>query len=323
VKFPFANDVERVHSVVLQNIYIMPQHESFPTALNTLHNLKNGTYRDMYPVIESNHPYIVLPEEVCEEIARHVGAQYDEESGHYLLSNQSYRQLQTKSTSLIFQITSPQSSQHVKISLPSTSLALRLDYPLRKTISNSSWYIPIQHAENERQLALGRAFLQNSVLISDYERSTFYVQEAVPAFPRYKSEIRPILLNKRSTLDSWDTGLSRGAIAGISAGIVSLVVLSGLTALCLRYRNKKGEETSSNDPFWSSSTLLNPFPPEADSAPIQELGDSNLNHRTELETEPAIAELPGNIFTRSWIGFSESSVGVAELADTQKGPRGL
>jgi hypothetical protein len=72
VTFPFADDVERVHSVVLQNIYFTLQLESIPTTLNTF--LK---HYDIYPVIESNRPYIFLLEDVCDEIARHVGAQHD------------------------------------------------------------------------------------------------------------------------------------------------------------------------------------------------------------------------------------------------------
>jgi hypothetical protein len=297
ITFPFGDDVERVHSVILQNIYVTPQLEGTPHAINTVHNLGNWTDRYLYPVIESNRPYLFLPTPVCAEIARHFGAQYDKQSDHYLMSNQSYQDLQTKSTSLTFEITPPQSTKSVKITLPSSSLALRLDYPLRPTIKNSSWYLPIRHAENSQQLALGRAFLQDAVLISDYERGTFSIHQAVPSYPGIKTDLRPILINKRKTLDSWDERLSKAAIAGIVAGAVTLVLLLSLLVICLRRRriqnaveekNREAEVSFSEEPSLISYATLDPNLQEANSSTIHEIAGESLQ---ELETRLAAAEL--------------------------------
>jgi hypothetical protein len=313
--------------VLLEDIYITPQLESSPTLLNKVHNLKNDSGY-LYPVIESNRPYIFLPEEICEEIAGHMGAQYDNQTSHYLMTETSYKVLQSKGTSLIFQIAPSKLSKNVNITLPSTSLALRLDYPLRPTINDSSWYLPIRRSQNKKQLALGRAFLQNAVLISDYERNTFSVHQAVPAQAGYKSDVRPILMNRRNTLDSWNEGLYTAEIAGISVGAIAVTLLAGLLIFCLRRRKRntaalkqlqvnelrlKEETALSDDPSSTSSTLFNGSPHETNSNEVQEMEGETSTPRVELDITTVASELPDSSGTGSLTGlFKDAELGGIE-----------
>jgi hypothetical protein len=70
----------------------------------------------------------------------------------------------------------------VNITLPYDAFDLQLSYPYLPNTTYadpSKYYFPLRQAANETQYVLGRAFLQEAYLITDYERNNFSIHQAV------------------------------------------------------------------------------------------------------------------------------------------------
>jgi hypothetical protein len=312
ITFPFGGDVERSHTVALRNIYFSPQNgaQKFP-----LPGIGNA---DISPVIESHHPYFYLPHQLCENIAEKLNAEYSPQHNQYFTKTPAaHPQL---NPSLTFEI-SPllNSTSTVNITLPYTSLILHLEYLIGDSnVSQTLSYVPIRRAENGHQYALGRAFLQDAVLISDYERNSFSVHSAVH---NGGSEHRPILPGNSSTLDSWNQDNKAenntpnpsklGIIVGASVGGTILIILMLLT-YCLIRRHKQGaaEQGLQNE----ESMRL----PASAAGPglFQELGSTTSPSGTDLVNSPAQAsELADSPLTQvSELGSSHPAS--SELAES-------
>ena len=211
------------------------------------------------PAIDSNRPYIYLPQITCDSIAEILGLQFDSMTENYLIDNATHKRLSMLQPELTFQLGIDfDSKDTVVIKLPYTSLSLQLSFPLTK-VGNETRYFPIRRATGPTQFVLGRAFLQNAYLIADYDRESFSVHQV--RFSDFAPVIREIVPGKiGKTLDSWETStdmesprqstrMSKGAIVGIVCGVVALTVLMFILAFYWRRSNrtKAAEEAKSQD----------------------------------------------------------------------------
>ncbi len=207
-----------------------------------------------FTFIDSTVAEIYLPLDVCKSFERVFNLAWNATFGLYLVSDELHQSLMTRNPNFTFGISdSTDGGPVVEITLPYSSFDLTYKYsfdepPIR--------YFPILRAMNDTQLTLGRAFLQETYLITDYERGNFSVSQARFQEPM-KQRIVPILpLNANITADpppepsSTQTvpqndnsglGLPKTAeiIAGVLSGCLILLTLCCLPWILRRHRKRK------------------------------------------------------------------------------------
>jgi len=146
----------------------------------------------------------------------------------------------------------------VNITLPYTAFDLQLTFP---AIPNSTYgaadstkyYFPLRQAANEAQYTIGRVFLQEAYLITDYERNKFSIHQAVhTADPIGNTSIVSISQSSDTTLsgapsDTSNHKLSAGAIVGIVVGAAVFVALLSFLIFYLCGRNKQKKQVSEEE----------------------------------------------------------------------------
>lgn len=165
------------------------------------------------------------------------------------------------------------------IVIPYLSFDLQATFPL---INNSSWYFPLKRAANDSQNTLGRAFLQESYLIVDWERNNFSVSQCVFQDPNPQHLIAiPPVANTDTPVAPQGGSLSTGAIVAIAVAVVfvTLALLAvALAILFVKRRNKKRRD----------SEIPKAAEEEQPQAPAP-LPETEEYRKPELDGEPARA----------------------------------
>ncbi|OWP02209.1 hypothetical protein B2J93_5596 [Marssonina coronariae] len=273
--------------------------------------------------IDSSTPYLWLPPAVCERFAQSLGLTYNESLNLYTFDGNAsqHDELAASQISFKFSLSDVSSTPStVNITLPYAAFDLQLTYPAIPSTTfgdadATKYYFPLRKAASVAQYTIGRAFLQEAYLITDYERNTFSVHQAVhPTDSVGNTSIISILPPTNSTLSGVPTKrnspLSAGAIAGIVVGVVSMVAIFAIAIIFfIRRQNQKNKPStsSSEKPFSSltkpsrlnllSRTLLGkqPQPPiyEATgcSTYATEVSADSTHERFELPANPGPVEL--------------------------------
>jgi hypothetical protein len=193
-------------------------------------------------IIDSSIPHLWLPREICDRMETALGLTYNAESDLYLVNDTMHAQLVSKKPTFTFKLGNTQfdNGNATNIVLPYAAFDLKIGWPVFSTDQN---YFPIRRANSTAQYTLGRALLQETYLVVDYERRNFTVGQAVFPDPLPSQRIVTILSPGSSTKTS--SGISTGAIIGIAvaAGIIGLALLGGLI-WCIRRKKQKKTETS-------------------------------------------------------------------------------
>ncbi|KAL8672201.1 MAG: hypothetical protein Q9168_003333 [Polycauliona sp. 1 TL-2023] len=227
VTFEFAPDQTRDLVVGLRSIVSSESNGSSQLLLPSAH----------LTLIDSTIPYLYLPLDVCESFERAFGLIWNSTWELYLVDDELHQTLQTRSPSFTFEIgNSKVGGPTLEINLPYSSFDLTF-----KPYSDAASirYFPIQRATNASQYTLGRAFLQEAYLTTDYERAEFSVsqclfedpgvQKLVLIYPaNLNTSAGPTLGSKEPT--GKDSGLGRREIIGIIFGALIGVVI--ILALC-------------------------------------------------------------------------------------------
>lgn len=112
--------------------------------------------------IDSTVPYLYLPEEVCQQFEDAFGIVYDTVSGLYLVNDTLHNQLLSEAADITFTLTDQKSKVLVDIVLPYQAFDLVAQWPL---VQNDTRYFPLKRAADTSQTTLGRAFLQEALVI--------------------------------------------------------------------------------------------------------------------------------------------------------------
>lgn len=209
-------------------------------------------------IIDSSTPYLWLPAAVCDRFAQTLGLSYNDTLDLYTYDQNATQHdtLANSQLSFTFSLSDVSSSPAmVNITLPFQAFDLQLTYP---AIPNSTYgnpdatknYFPLRRATDESQYTIGRAFLQEAYLITDYERSIFSVHQAVhTANPLGNTSIVAILQPSDSKFtsvggsapDNGSAPLHRSSIIAVAVSSSVFVVLVSFLALflCRRRRQKK------------------------------------------------------------------------------------
>ncbi|CAD6593003.1 MAG: hypothetical protein ASARMPREDX12_006650 [Alectoria sarmentosa] len=198
----------------------------------------------------------------------------------------------------------------VDIVMPYASFDLSIDHPL---VPDNTRYFPLQWAQNSSQYTLGRTFLQEAYLVTNYEYSNFSVsqtrfeealRENIIAIPPSTSAIPTNVHGPPSTSATSTTvhgHINHVAVIGtsLSATVFFLVSVFGIAFAIRRWRHKKSKIGNRDATELSEES---PNPEALIVPPIQQIDTNNLCGPREVpDTE--IVELRGG---RSVLELEES-----------------
>ncbi|KAK3619188.1 hypothetical protein LTR56_024187 [Elasticomyces elasticus] len=171
--------------------------------------------------IDSLVTELYLPVTVCQAFETAFGLQWDSTTERYLINGTTHNNLLAQNPTFNMTFSQPGNGT-ATILLPYAAFDLNVTQPL---VNTTSRYFPLKQAQNSTQYTLGRTFLQEAYIITDYERRNFSVYQAVsdggPEELVAINSPEPQAAKHRS-------GLTGGAIAGIVIAItVALALVVG------------------------------------------------------------------------------------------------
>ncbi|CAO1606428.1 hypothetical protein XANCAGTX0491_009927 [Xanthoria calcicola] len=271
----------------------------------------NGSVSSLLPsptlaFIDSTVPYLYLPEDACKAFESELGLVYNKKNNLYFVDDPLHQTLTNINPKFTFRLANDKSSDpSVDIILPYASFDLVLKPPLR---SNATSYFPLRRG-NDSQITLGRAFLQEAYIITDYDHQNFTVAQT-----RFGDTARPNIVPipwNATVAPRVSEGLSRQATIGISTGSAILASLLIILALFCTFRRRKHRSaTALTDRLIGSDALHEVTPVPYIS--IQELGHKSIPemHGTGYHLELLDGSTP-----------SGSGNDLTELADGVETPR--
>lgn len=190
-------------------------------------------------MIDSTVAQIWLPESACTAFEQAFGLTYDDTSQFYLVNSSLHDTLQAQNANVTFTLgTASSGGSTVDIVLPYSAFDLTLGFP---NVENSTSYFPLKRAANDTQYTLGRTFLQEAYLITDYDNRNFTVAPCIWDSDKVStSSIKSILrANETSAGDNGGSSSNTGAIAGgVVGGVVGAVIIAGVIVWFFRRRKQ-------------------------------------------------------------------------------------
>ena len=199
----------------------------------------------IYSFVDSTTPHIYLPVDACQAFEKAFGLVWDPTWELYIVDNDVHDNLLHSNPSVTFTVGSQTSGgDTVDIELPYGAFDMNVSFPFINSTAppylNSARYFPLKQAANDTQYTLGRTFLQEAYLITDYEQKNFSLSQR--NFTRNtQSNLQTILpAGYKSSESNKSSSISGGAIAGIAAGIVAVIaILAALVFFIRRYNQMK------------------------------------------------------------------------------------
>ncbi|RDL30347.1 Acid protease [Venustampulla echinocandica] len=214
-------------------------------------------------IIDSTTPYLWLPPSVCDRFAQTLGLSYNSSLELYTFDGNSSQHdvLQKSQLSFTFSLSDISASpEAVNITLPYAAFDLKLTFPfpaLNTTYGapdSSKNYFPLKRAVNEAQYTIGRAFLQEAYLITDYERNKFSIHQAIHTTnPIGDTNIVAITRPSDSSFSSpkvdekSSSKLATGAIVGIAIGSCAAIALATILAFYFRHQKQAKAKAAAAD----------------------------------------------------------------------------
>ena len=195
--------------------------------------------------IDSAQPYLYLPKASCSVFERAFGLTLNSSLNLYQPNTTAHGALRKSNPSLSFHFGASMSDM-LNITLPYQAFDLQTTAPITQNGTN---YFPIRCTGDSSQFVLGRAFLQETYLLADYETGNFSISQA--DFSGKQANIvtinhadKPATSTDDSAPGPASSGLGKGAIAGIAVG-ASVAVILLLSVLFFFYRKRKTRESAS------------------------------------------------------------------------------
>lgn len=215
-------------------------------------NTLSFTRRGFPATIDSTFPYLILPDDIIDNFVSNFSLGYDQNSKLFTVNASSHANNLRLNAEVIMKISASadtDSNDFASIILPYAAFDLQGDFPL---FSNQTSYFPIRRSENG-QFILGRAFLQETYIIVDYEHQNFTVAPAVFEEPMPNPSLVTIYDRSYTGLptsqgNNSGGGLSSGAIAGIVVGIVAVFIIAALGIFFLWKKRQASKKTIEHTP---------------------------------------------------------------------------
>jgi len=265
-------------------------------------------------VIDSSTPYLWLPKAACDRFANTLGLVYDESLNLYTFSANTSQHAVLQNSSLVFAFSLSDiaaSPSQVTIKLPYDAFDLELSYPAIPgttfgAANATKRYFPLRQAASLDQYTIGRAFLQEAYIITDYERSSFSLhQSKYTSSPVQDTAIvaitRPVNSNLSGGPDKPKSmKISTGAIVGIAIAAVALVAFLTVAIFFWRRRMRNKVVDDEKTPVVESRSFMDwlrrrkePLAHEAsgDNSYPTEVGADATHERFELPAPIGPVEL--------------------------------
>lgn len=226
----------------------------------------------VYATIDSSTPYLWLPTTVCDRFASSLGLAYNDSLQLYTFDSNSSQHTVLENAGLTFTFNLSDYSESagvISITLPYDAFDLELTYPYIANTSygsadSSKYYFPLRRASGEDQYTIGRAFLQEAYIITDYERNNFSVHQVVHTEdPIGNTSIVDIsrytntTFSGQSATSTSSARLKTSAIVGIVVGSAVVVTLLAILFFCLRSRRRNRKQSDDEKDLTTSISPQN------------------------------------------------------------------
>ncbi|KAH6659567.1 aspartic peptidase domain-containing protein [Truncatella angustata] len=231
-----------------------------PTAWNST-SVSLATFDEsVVALIDSSTPYLWLPSAVCDHFAQALDLTWNETFGLYLFANdKTYENLSNTDLSFTFSLSSSDNRDNfgdplnvagvVNITISANAFAQTLRYPFMNLFEYgdaATPYFPLRRADGGTQAIIGRSFLQEAYLKTNYELSSFSLHQALfPENPSTNTSIVTVTSSADSPYpdpgsgSTNQQGLHTPAIVGIVVA-ASLALLSAFFVFwCVRRRKRR------------------------------------------------------------------------------------
>ncbi|KAL8715954.1 MAG: hypothetical protein Q9220_000621 [cf. Caloplaca sp. 1 TL-2023] len=251
-------------------------------ASNTLIGNTNLLSDNITATIDSDLPYLYLPTAMCKKFETAFGLSWDAARQLYLVNDTIHGSLRSLNPSISFSL-GPSATQMTNVTLPYLAFDLQVTQPIAENGTN---YFPLRCTSNSSQYVLGRAFLQETYLVVDYETSNFSISQA-----QFTNQSEIVTINHSSgnsttgdnPAGSGGPALSNGAIAGIAIGAsVAVVLVLSLLVILIRRSRRQSQDHSRGPPSISGPI---PFDSTKDSWPNSPTSSGDHN------TQPPMSAL--------------------------------
>lgn len=237
-------------------------------------------------LIDSSTPFLWLPSSICDRFAVAFNLTWNETFGLYVFpddgdSLEKFRAAPDLSIAFVLSSTgiiddSAQSLDDqatVTITISANAFIQYAQAPFMGLSSGTPAvpYFPLRRVNDGGKIIIGRTFLQEAYLITNYEASTFSVHQATfPDDPLTNTSIKAIPPNNdadpSSPAGSKGNGLSREQLAGVVVGasVAGMAIIMVVWWL-LRRRKDQGRNTEAEGTFKDADSLEQPGSPKTES----------------------------------------------------------
>lgn len=218
--------------------------------------------------IDSSTSFLWMPESVCESIAQALNLTWNANIQLYTFASNTTPQdlaaCDLKFTFTLAENSTTADTTSLTISYDAFNLQLSYPFPGLFTTYNDTKvnYFPLRRANSTQQYTIGRAFLQETYLIVDYERNVFSISQAL--FPDSSQQPQLSVISRPANSlfpgpnTSSSSGLSTGAKAGVAvaAVIVTVLIVLAIWFYCFK---RKAQLSSEHDEKSQRTGLLSIF----------------------------------------------------------------
>jgi hypothetical protein len=292
--------------VAVNSISVSSSLEELPSNWNSNPTTILDTAEEAVFTIDSSTPYLWVPTAVADSFASSLNLTYNDTLELYVYSNETSPEvLQAWNLTFTFEVGNlPGSTDNVQLTLPYEAFNLELTYgfPGFDGVYGSPPlpYFPVRRSNDSTNYILGRAFLQETYLVVDYERNMFTINQAVITEHsvnnvNLSSITRPsnsIFGGPESTASG---GLPTGAKIGIGVGVgVAVLLLAALLIWWFIIRHKRALAAGSSSEKPKRRSLFKRFSRSpGSSSPVAELlGDKRLPTEVPADSSTSRFELP-------------------------------
>ena len=250
VSFSLASDISRDLVVSLNSI------SSVTRNLSTVALLSDP----ILTYIDSTVSLMIFPTKVANAIAENFGLQYDPDYHMYFISDKAHAVFSKINPNITFTLgNSPNGGSTVDIVLPYSSFDL---YAMPPLVGEPARWFPLRASDNETMFTLGRPFLQEAYLITNYEHHNFSISQtrfdnlnstkkdlvALPAATETPTPVGtpivPTVAPKSSpSAAPTQNGLSHQTKVGVIAGSTAAVAISFLVLALIFWRWRKNKNS--------------------------------------------------------------------------------
>ena len=228
VSFPLAGDISRDTVVPIQSI----------SSKNSTGYSASLLPTPISAYIDSTIPCIYLPEAACQLFEQTLGLFYDSTLEKYIVDDGLHQSLLANNTNITFHLGNSGDTT-IDIEMPYASFDLQGKFPFLPNGTNSTRYFPLRKATNDTQYTLGRTFLQEAYLITNYEYSNFSVSKRIFNDNAPKIIVPALSANETATLAAEahhpvDWRLAIGV--GVPVGVIFLLLVCLLLVFLIRRR---------------------------------------------------------------------------------------